>query len=93
MNKFTNLPGETADQWRARYDQITEETQQIRELIDKIYDLARQTNREASANGFFQGWLAIMFERMDADERKMALARFSEYDQELLMIKMAGEPA
>ncbi len=93
MNKFEVLPGETGEQWKQRYDQIMVEIDQFKDVIDKIVALSKQTGREPATSGFFHAWLGIMFEHMDANDRRMAMERFIAYDQELLMIKLAGEPA
>jgi hypothetical protein len=93
MSRYTILPGETAEQWRARDARLDVELAEFNTVLKNIQDLTRQVDRGPSTTGFMTGWLSNMFQNMSEEDRVFALERFRAYDGELLMIKMAGEPA
>lgn len=93
MSRYTILPGETAEQWIARDAALDQDLAIFDQLTANIRDLTTQTGRQPSTDGFFRAWLALMFQNMSVEDRQMTIERFREYDSELLMLKMAGEPA
>jgi hypothetical protein len=91
MSRFAFLKGETLEEYNVRQDRATEINSKFDDILHSIFDLTRQTNKTSQTMGFFEAWISIMFADLDDAAKAKVLTRFTQYDSELMCIKIGKD--